>query len=90
MAKPERSVTVRPWVLSLISVTVLVVWAINILAGLFVDQWDGDAGVNAVMLAIITLIGTVFGKSWLARPVPPTTADTTEPRTPKEGGDIEP
>lgn len=88
MTKPERSVTVRPWVLYLIAVPVVVVWAINILAGLVVDEWTADGGVNAVMLALLALIGTVFGKSLLASPAPPTAA-TTGPVTPKGDSDSE-
>lgn len=63
-------VTLRPWVLSLLACVVTAVWAVNILAGLVVSSWQADAGVNAVMGALIALIGAIGGKSLLARSNP--------------------
>ena len=78
----QTGVVVRPWVLSLLAIVVTGVWAVNILAGLFVSSWQADAGVNAVMGALLALIGAIGGKSLLARSNP--VADK-----PEEGGDGE-
>ncbi len=74
----------RPWVLSLLAVVVTLVWAINILAGLVIPDWESDAGVNAVMGALLALIGAIGGKSLLARP---TNDEADAPREPGGGGD---
>lgn len=80
----QGGVVVRPWVLSLLAIVVSAVWAVNILAGLVVSTWTADAGVNAVMGALLALIGAIGGKSLLARSNP------TEPvATEQEGGDGE-
>lgn len=68
MTQKASGLTIRPWVLSLLAVVVTLVWAVNILAGLFVESWQSDAGVNAVMGAFLALIGAIGGKSLLARP----------------------
>ncbi len=65
--RQHNGVVVRPWVLSLLAIVVSAVWAVNILAGLVVSSWEADAGVNAVMGALLALIGAIGGKSLLAR-----------------------
>lgn len=72
--------TIRPWVLSFAAVVVTLVWAINILAGLVIPSWQADAGVNAVMGALLALIGAIGGKSLLARPASQGSPTTPEGR----------
>lgn len=60
-------IAVKPWVLTVLALVVTIVWAVNILAGLVVSSWNSDAGVNAVMAALLALIGTIGGKSLFAR-----------------------
>ena len=76
MTKPH-GITVRPWVITVLALGVLAVWAVNILAGLVVKAWVPDGGVNAVMAALITLLNTISGKAFLARH--PFSSSPTEP-----------
>lgn len=71
MSRSQTGIAVRPWVLTVLALVVTIVWAVNILAGLFVSSWNSDAGVNAVMAALLALIGTIGGKSLFARSDPP-------------------
>lgn len=76
MTKPH-GITVRPWVITVLALGVLAVWAVNILAGLVVKAWVPDGGVNAVMAALIGKIGAISGKAFLARN--PFSSSPTEP-----------
>lgn len=91
MSRQQASgVTVRPWVLSLLAIVVTLVWAVNILAALFVPTYQADGGVNAVMGALLALIGAIGGKSLLSRPHQGTAEDTAAPPVLEKGPPGEP
>lgn len=69
MSRAPHGLSLRPWVLSLVAVVVCGGWAVNLVAGMV--GWQNDPGVNAIMGALLALIGTVWGKSIFARPSGP-------------------
>lgn len=85
MSKTPPSITIRSWVLTLLVVGVLLVWGINILAGLVVSGWQGDPGVNGVMAALLGLLGVLGGKSLFAR-AHSSEGDSPPEVDPEEGG----
>lgn len=66
MSRASHGLTIRPWLLSLVITVVCVCWAVNLAAGWL--GWQSDGGVNAIMGALLALIGTIYGKSLLTRP----------------------
>lgn len=81
MSRAPHGLSLRPWVLSLVAVVVCGGWAVNLVAGMV--GWQNDPGVNAIMGALLALIGTVWGKSLFARP-------TDEPEDEEDTGETPP
>ena len=77
MSRAPHGLSIRPWVLSLVITVVCVGWAVNLAAGWM--GWQTDGGVNAIMGALLALIGTIGGKSLFARPDEDQEAPQDEP-----------
>ncbi|AWY05206.1 hypothetical protein SEA_MARGARET_26 [Gordonia phage Margaret] len=52
----DKSSGIPPWVIRVVILVVVVVWAVNFVAQLVVPSYEPPAGIDAIMLAIIGLI----------------------------------
>lgn len=76
---------VSPRTLTFVIVVITVVWAVNFLAGVVIDGWQGATGVNAVMMAAIGLLGAARFRQGQT-PEPPAEEPPRELPPPKELG----
>lgn len=67
---PHRNGGVSARTLTFVIVVVTIVWAVNFLAGIVIEQWQGATGVNAVMMAAIGLLGAARFKQTKAEEPP--------------------
>ena len=67
----HRNNGVSPRTLTFVITVVTIVWAINFVAGIFITEWQGATGVNAVMMAAIGLLGAARFRQHAVEKNPP-------------------
>jgi hypothetical protein len=67
----RQSGGVSPRTLTFVIVLITIVWAINFTAGIVIQEWQASSGLNAVMMAVIGLLGAARFRQTQAPPPPP-------------------